>query len=135
MNKKTGIVLAAALLLSLALAGSALADPTWIISVNEAVAIQEDGTVGPPDLQGLARPTFMRLDAKRKEVTLLAPPERSGEVTKIDSMVKGDGVHVFSGVEAGRAWSMVISDSGHMTLSVATDGAVWSVFGHAMLEK
>jgi hypothetical protein len=76
----------------------------------------------------------MRVDADGKTVTLLAPETRRGEVTKIQDVHKGATQWVFSGVEESRAWSMVISAAGHMTLSVTTDGATWSVFGHALRE-
>jgi hypothetical protein len=133
MTIKRTMVFAAILLLSLALSESALAGPSWICSINDAVACDEDGFIGPPDLGGLARPTFLRVDTDLRQVKLLAPPERSGEITKIDAVLEGDDIWVFSGVEAGRAWSMVISKGGHMTLSVTGDGACWSVFGHAMV--
>jgi hypothetical protein len=135
MTVKSSILLIAALLLSLLPSGAAMAGPSWICSITDAVQCDEDGTIGPPDLHGLARPTFLRVDSDRKEVTVLAPAERAGEITRIDVERKGDGIWVFSGVEAGRAWSMVISDGGYMTLSVTGDGATWSVFGFAMLEE
>jgi hypothetical protein len=134
MTIRTSIILVAAFLLSPLLGEGAFAGSSWLCSINEAVAIDEDGTIGPPDLDGLARPTFLRVDTETMLVTLLAPPERSGETTKVDAVREGDGIWVFSGVEAGRAWSMVISKDGHMTLSVTGDGVTWSVFGNAMLD-
>jgi hypothetical protein len=109
--------------------------PVWICSIKEAVEIDEDGTIGPPDLGGLDRPTFMRVDAGARKVTLLAPESRRGEVTKIDAVHQSPELWVFSGVEEGRAWSMVIAATGHMTLSVTGDGATWTVFGNALREK
>jgi hypothetical protein len=135
MINTAGVVVAVVLLLGAVPGSSAIAGPSWICAITDAVECNEDGTIGPPDLGGLARPTFLRVDVDRKEVTLLAPPERSGEITKIDLLLDGEGIWVFSGVEAGRAWSMVISEGGHMTLSVTGDGATWSVFGSAMLEQ
>jgi hypothetical protein len=41
---------------------------------------------------------------------------------------------VFSGVENGRVISVIITESGRMTLSIINDGVVWSVFGHALPE-
>ena len=123
-----------ALLLSITVCASSFAAPTWICSVSEAVAIDEDGTIGPPDLGGLDAPTFLRVDADNKAVTLLAPESRSGETTRINSVHEEDGIWVFAGVEEGRAWSMVISAAGYMTLSVTSDGGTWSVFGNALLE-
>ena len=117
------------------LAGDAAwAGQRWICSVTSAVAVDEDGTIGPPDLGDRERPTFMRIDAATKELTLLAPESRRGEVTKLHSVTEADGVTVFSGVENGRGVSLIISATGHLTLSVVSDGVVWSVFGHALPE-
>jgi hypothetical protein len=135
MTIKTHIVLVAALLLSVALSGSILAEQAWICCIAQGIACQDDGSTGPPDLGGRERPTFLRVDVAKKQVTLLAPAERKGEVTKIDNVTKGDGIWIFSGIEEKRAWSMVISDKGSMTLSVTTDGASWAVFGYAMPEN
>ena len=114
--------------------GSAWADQTWLCSVASAVAVDEDGTVGPPDLGDRERPTFFRVDAAKKELTLLAPDSRRGEVTKLEVVREADGRHVFSGIEHGRGVSVVITAEGRMTLSVISDGVVWSVFGLALPE-
>ena len=79
----------------------------------------------------LEAPTFLRVNTETMEVTLLAPDSRKGEVTVIGEVKRGDQRWVITGVEDGRAWSMVISDDGYMTLSVTGDGATWSVFGNA----
>jgi len=121
-----------AMLASLVLCGGAIAGPTWLCSITTVVAVDEDGTVGAPDLGGLERPTFLRVDAAKKEVTLLGPESRRGEVTKIETVLEIEGVWVFSGVEDERAWSMIITAKGQMTLSISNDGVVWSVFGHAL---
>ena len=123
-----------ALVAPLMLCHSALAGPTWLCTIASAVAVDEDGTVGPPDLDGLERPTFLRVDADKKELTLLAPASRAGEVTKIEVVREVDGQWIFSGVEQERPWSLIIAPKGQMTLSVANDGSVWSVFGHALVE-
>lgn len=114
--------------------GSAAADQTWLCSVASAVAVDEDGTVGPPDLGDRERPTFFRVDAVKKELTLLAPETRRGEVTKLETVHHADGLHVFSGIEHGRGLTVVITAEGRMTLSIAADGVVWSVFGLALPE-
>jgi hypothetical protein len=111
------------------------AGQAWLCSVASAVAVDEDGTVGPPDLGERDRPTFFRVDAAKKELTLLAPESRRGEVTKIEMVHECEGVRLFSGVEHGRGVSLIITDAGHMTLSIVSDGAVWSVFGHALPDE
>lgn len=112
----------------------ARAGQVWICSVASAVAADEDGTVGPPDLGGREKPSFFRLDAEKKELTILWPDSRRGEVTKLDSVREAEGQHVFSTVENGRIISIIVTGEGRMTLSIVSDGAVWSVFGHALPE-
>ncbi len=114
------------------LVGSAWAEQTWICAVTSAVAVDEDGTVGPPDVGDKERPTFFRVDTTKKELTLLAPKSRRGEVTKLDTVVESEGQWLFSGVENGRGLNVVITADGHMTLSVVADGVVWSVFGNVL---
>ena len=112
-----------------------LAGQTWLCSVSSAVSVDEDGTVGPPDTGEKERPTFFRLDADKKELTLLAPASRRGEVTKLDRVLEVEGHKVFSGIESGRGLNIVITEEGRMTLSIVGDGVVWSVFGHALRES
>lgn len=106
----------------------------YVIAERTLPTDGSNGTVGPPDLGDRERPTFFRLDAVKKELTLLAPASRRGEVTKLESVSEKDGHHVLSGVENGRAVSVIITDEGRMTLSIISDGVVWSVFGHALPE-
>jgi|GEM_PF-1030489 len=119
---------------NLALCGNACAEQTWLCSIGSAVAVDEDGTVGPPDLGEKDRPTFFRVDAAKKELTLLAPASRRGEVTKIEMVHESQGQRIFSGVENGRSLNLIIADDGRMSVSVLGDGVVWSVFGHALPE-
>lgn len=119
---------------SLILGHTAWAADTWLCSVNSAVAVDEDGTVGPPDLGDRERPTFFRVDAAKKELTILAPASRRGEVTKLAVVHEADGTRIFSGVEHGRSVNLIITDEGRTTLSIVADGVVWSVFGHALPE-
>jgi hypothetical protein len=119
---------------SLLACGNAMAGETWLCSVASAVAVDEDGTVGPPELGDRERPTFFRVDAAKKELTLLAPDSRRGEVTKFDTATNADGLRVFSAVENDRGVSLIITPQGRMTLSIISDGVVWSVFGHALAE-
>ena len=114
--------------------GVAAAQQVWLCSVVSATAVDEDGTVGPPELGDRERPTFLRVDVAKKELTLLAPLSRKGEVTKLQTAHEKDGTHILSGVENDRSVSLLITPEGRMTLSVVADGVVWSVFGHAISE-
>ena len=53
-----------------------LASSDWMKRFGFAVAVDEDGTVGPPDLGGHERPTFFRVDADKKTLTILASESR-----------------------------------------------------------
>ena len=132
MMTNTMRTMAMTLVASGLLVGSAWAEQTWICAVTSAVAVDEDGTVGPPDVGDKERPTFFRVDTAKKELTLLAPKSRRGEVTKLDTVVESEGQWLFSGVENGRGLNVVITADGHMTLSVVADGVVWSVFGNVL---
>ena len=132
MMMRTMRMVAMTLVASGLLVGSAWAEQTWICAVTSAVAVDEDGTVGPPDVGDKERPTFFRVDTAKKELTLLAPKSRRGEVTKLDTVVESEGQWLFSGVENGRGLNLVITAEGHMTLSVVADGVVWSVFGNVL---
>jgi hypothetical protein len=134
MITRTMTIALLALAATVAVCDGAWAGQAWLCSVASAVATDEDGSVGPPDLGDRERPTFFRLDAGKKELTLLAPESRRGEVTALEAVREIDGQHVFSGVENGRAVSVIITGEGRMTLSIVGDGVVWSVFGHALPE-
>lgn len=118
----------------LASSAAARADQTWLCSLTSAVAIDEDGTVGAPDTGGRERPTFFRLDLAKKQLTLLAPQSRRGEVTTFDAVHESAGQWLFTGVEHGRGLSVIVTKEGRLSLSVVGDGVVWSVFGHALPE-
>ena len=135
MTIRSLVLVSMILAAGLACAAPAAAGQTWLCAVASAVAVDEDGTVGPPDTGERERPTFFRLDADKKELTLLAPASRRGEVTKLEHVHQAEGHKVFSGVESGRGLNIVITEEGRMTLSVVGDGVVWSVFGHALRES
>lgn len=132
MITKAMTILVVTITVTLTAGGSTDAGQTWLCSVTSAVAVDEDGTVGPPDLGDRERPTFFRVDAETKTLTLLAPESRRDEVTKLETVHETAGSHVFSGVEDGRSVSLIITPQGRMTLSIVGDGVVWSVFGHAL---
>jgi hypothetical protein len=135
MGHKFGHAVLLGLVLCTLLACSATAGPVWICSITRGIECLEDGTVGEPNFGELAAPTFFRVDTNKQKITLLAPESRRGEVTVIDKVLEEENMWVLTGVEDGRAWSMVISRDGYMTLSISYDGVTWSAFGHSMVEK
>ena len=106
MKRKHECTMLTGILLCLLWAGGVHAGPVWICSVTMATECLDDGTVGEPDLGGLAQPTFLRVDTNEKKITLLAPESRRGEVTVIDRALEENNMWVLTGVENGArgAW-------------------------------
>jgi hypothetical protein len=123
------LVLVTLLVLSVTSAASA---ETWICSVQEIVECSDDGKCGPPDFGGVQPATFFQIDTDRKLVTLLAPEERRGETTEIHSLLAVEDGWLLAGVEIERAWSLVISGNGDLTISITMEGATWTGFGKCM---
>jgi hypothetical protein len=122
-------------LLCVVWSGTAIAGPTWICAITETIECTDDGICGEPVPAGVRLPTLVRVDPGRMEITLLAPAERRGEITVIETVLTGTSNWVFTGVEEERAWSLLISKDGYMTASVTYEGITWSFFGDAMLEE
>jgi hypothetical protein len=100
-----------------------------LCSAVEATVCTADGICesGPP--WDWKIPQFLIVDLDRKEI---ATTEASGEnrMTPILSLSREDGHIVLQGVQAGRAFSMVLQeDNGHAAIAIATDGVTISVFG------
>ncbi len=134
MNQTTRFCLACLLLGACLGAGAFAAGPIWICAITSAVASHQDGTTGEPDLGGLARPTFLKVDTEAKQVTILAPAKRRGETSKLDTVRQVGKTWILTGVEEDRLFSLVIAADGQMTMAATADGVVWAVFGHAIPE-
>ncbi len=75
-------------------------------------------------------PEFIEIDLKRKT---LASTRASGEnrSTQVQNISREAGYIYLNGVENGRGFSMVISEStGDLTFVVATDGVTAAMFGN-----
>ena len=74
-------------------------------------------------------PQFFRIHFKKK--TISATKENGeDQSTGIRTMERVDGMLVMQGIEAGRAWSLVISEyTGKMSVSVAGDREGFVLFG------
>jgi len=118
---------------SLLLAGGAAAQaaPVYVCSLAQAIECDDGLNCGPPE-PARTPPTFLRVDINRKLITLLAPEERRGETTSIENAKHVGGQWSLNGIEAERAWNMVIADDGSMTISITFPRAAWSVFGKCM---
>ncbi len=130
MSFRTVIIYPMLLLASTAALTDSLSGKDRLLcSAVEATVCTADGICesGPPwDWQ---IPQFLIVDLDRKE---LSSTEASGEnrMTPILSLFRDEGHIVLQGVQAGRAFSMVLrEDNGHAAIAIATDGVTISVFG------
>jgi hypothetical protein len=131
MVKRLAQTLALAGMLVVFATNSAHADQ-WVCSIQNAIECANDGNCGPPDFRGVDPATFFHVDTDRKLITLLAPESRRGETTPIQSQAKTAESWIFAGVEGERSWSLVISNSGDVAVSITMEAATWSAFGKCM---
>jgi hypothetical protein len=124
----------AALVLALMLAspvtGDVLKDVDRVLCVPGPVShCVADGNCNSELPENESIPNFIEVDLKRKT---LATTKASGEgrSTPIQSQSRASGYIYLQGVENGRAYSMVISEStGNLTFVIATDGETAAMFG------
>ena len=119
-----------ALLFALPVAGDVLKDADRMLCVPGPVfhCVADGGcNSGAPEDENI--PDFIEVDLKRKT---LAATRASGEdrSTPIKSQAREAGYIYLQGVENGRSFNMVISEStGDLTFTVAADGETATMFG------
>ena len=119
-----------ALMFALPVAGDVLKDAERMLCVPGPVFhCVADGSCnsGAPEDENI--PDFIEVDLKSKT---LAATRASGEdrSTPIKSQAREAGYIYLQGVENGRSFSMVISETtGDLTFTVATDGETATMFG------
>jgi hypothetical protein len=133
--RKSGIIAAVALTpLIMAAAVPASDGDQYVCSLTKSIECDGDLNCGPTAPQQ-PKPTFIHLDLDEERITLLAPPERRGEATQIRGMERQDEHLILSGIEAGRGWSLNMSQStGDMSITINFGDAAWIVFGHCIPE-
>ncbi len=133
--RKSGIIAAVALtplIMAAAVPGSD--GDQYVCSLSKGIECDGDLNCGPPAPQQ-PKPTFIHLDLDDSRITLLAPPERRGETTRIRAMEREGGQLILSGIEAGRGWSLNMSESsGEMAITINFGDAAWVVFGQCIPE-
>ncbi len=112
-----------------------MAETQFICSITESLECSAGVDCGPPEFDGVTPPTFFHLDIGKKVITLLAPDERRGEETPIDMIRETADGWILAGLESERAWTLYLTNTGHMTFSVTMDGTTWTAFGSSMLAK
>jgi len=127
--KKITIVLA-----GLLLAGTAYADPLtgvnkFVCAASQVQICLEGDTCYSASPWELDVPEFVVIDLKKKSIstTKSSGDDRS---TTFNNSVRSEGNIFLQGLEAGRAFSFLINEAtGYMSVAVARDGMVVSVFG------
>ncbi len=81
------------------------------------------------DADDVRIPDFVRVDFDDETITAL-DEERRGEKTKIRHRESSNGRLILQGVEGGRGWTLLLSEStGDTVLTVSGDQAAFVVFG------
>ncbi len=112
-------------------AGRLPIDGPLVCSLARAIECASDLSCGAPEF--LRTPaSFMYVDLDAMAVTLLAPEERRGEITRITGMERREGRVLLSGIEGDRSWSVVILVDGSMTLTIAAEASGFVVFGQCL---
>ena len=112
-------------------AGRLPIDGPLVCSLARAIECASDLSCGAPEF--LKTPaSFMYVDLDAMAVTLLAPEERRGEITRITGMERREGRVLLSGIEGDRSWSVVILVDGSMTLTIAAEASGFVVFGQCL---
>ncbi len=107
-------------------------DIAYLCSIDRGVECNELLECGPPQPERPA-PTFLRVDPDADIITLLAPEERRGELTHIGAKSRNGSNLIMTGVEAGRAWTMILSEAdGKMAFTINFGDAGYVVFGACM---
>jgi hypothetical protein len=112
--------------------GAAAAEQQWICTLTDAVECSEGMECGAPYFAGVEPPSFLHVDVEKKVVTLLAPESRRGETNEIGMVQAKDDGWILAGIDGQRAWSLYLTASGYLTLTVTMDGTTWSGFGRCM---
>jgi hypothetical protein len=100
-----------------------------LCAVTDSDVCVEDGDCVDGDAEDVRAPRFVRLDVNGKKVEIL-DAGREGEVTTVDRVVRSDGRLILQGVEGGRGWTLLVSETtGETTLSVSDEGGAFVTFG------
>ena len=102
-----------------------------ICSVDDVADCGQEGTCVKGNAGDVNLPALARIDVKGKKITAASGDVPSGgEGVPIQSVHREDGNLVLQGGQAGRGWTMVISEqSGKSTFAVADEGFALLAFG------
>ncbi len=134
MSNQRTLVTAAALLMTPLLLGAGVrgeAEP-YVCSLTKGVECDSE-LCGPPAPSESPFPTFVRVDLDNNQITLLAPAERRGETTQIGATERSGDHVIMTGIDAGRSWSMTLSEGdGSAVITINLGDAAWVAFGQCI---
>jgi hypothetical protein len=100
-----------------------------VCAVTDADQCEEEGACLDGDADDLHAAELVRVDVKGKTIQIL-DDGREGEKTAIQHVERQEGRLFLQGVEAGRGWTMLLSEeTGDTTLVVADDGVAFVLYG------
>ncbi len=96
----------------------------------EAIACRSMSDCERGTAESLNAPQFFRIDFKKKEIRVIRSGEEEDRVTPIRNLEKGEDRLIMQGIEAGRAWNLLIAHaSGKMSLSAVDSDQGFVIFG------
>jgi hypothetical protein len=101
-----------------------------ICSVDDVADCGEEGMCLKGNASDVNLPALARVDVRGKKITAASGelPE-GGQAVAIESVKRENGKLVLQGGQAGRGWTMVISEQGKSTFAVADEGFALLAFG------
>ena len=134
MRRDRSVMGPAFLLVAVLAASPAFADPfdgsqALICATMQTFECDGESPCKPGDADDVRIPDFVRIDFDKKVITPL-DEERRGEKTTIQRIERAEGRIILQGVEAGRGWSLLLSEAtGNTVLTVSADQDAFVAFG------
>jgi len=109
-----------------AFAGNIEGANRFLCAPTDSVECNTGGKCARGEANNVNLPDFVEIDLEAKTMQGLD----TGRTTPIKHVARNEGNLVLQGVEAGRGWSMTVTEAnGHVTLAVANEGRGFIVFG------
>ncbi len=112
-------------------AGRLPIDEPLVCHLARAIECASDLSCGAPEFLRTP-PSFIYVDLDARAVTLLAPEERRGDVTRIIGLEQREDRVLMTGIEGDRSWSLMIMNDGSLSLTVAAEASGFVVFGRCL---
>jgi len=98
-----------------------------LCAVAETFECEPGGVCQRGSAGDINMPELLKIDVKKKQI--LAAEERGQEVTKIGAVERVEGLLILHGVDAYHGWSIVIGETGRMSLALSAHQVAMVMFG------